>query len=297
MSLDWASIAVSKRVRVIVAVILTTVLFSFYYFYSRLHGSLVVNRQNPPHTFNEPETSGDPKTLLAEATHLYWLSNGPKAAPLFARAEKLFAAEGDSRNELYAKVGRLRSQAETMSFVDLSRILNEQLQTPIVQNDSRLRLWILIAKGYTDIELDYRVSKRDWLEAQDIAKSLGESQWVTRASGELGLIAFLEGNPGRAARLLGGALLPTMTNGDTAGQVRFLELLGRGFEEVNRHAEALRFFERAIKLAEADPDCGLPFMGYEGKAQALISLGKTEEARSVLESALAKAQIAREARP
>ena len=51
-----------------------------------------------------------------------------------------------------------------------------------------------------------------------------------------------------------------MTNGDTAGQVRFLELLGRGFEEVNRHAEALRFFERAIKLAEADPDCGLPFM-------------------------------------
>jgi hypothetical protein len=39
--------------------------------------------------------------------------------------------------------------------------------------------------GYTDIELDYRASKRDWLEAQDIAKSLGESQWVMRASGEL----------------------------------------------------------------------------------------------------------------
>jgi len=48
----------------------------------------------------------------------------------------------------------------------------------------------------------------------------------------IGLISFLEGNPGRAARLLGGALLSTMANGDTAGQVRFLELLGRGFEEV-----------------------------------------------------------------
>ena len=177
-----------------------------------------------------------------------------------------------------------------MSFVELSLILNAQLQNPIVQNDSRLRLWCLIAKGYTDIEIDYRSAKRDWLEAQDIAKSLGESQWVTRASGELGLIAFLEGNPGRAARLLGGALLSTMTNGDTAGQVRFLELIGRGFEEVNRHAEALKFFERAIKLAEGHPDCGLPFMGYEGKAQALVSLGKTEEARSVLESALAKAR-------
>ena len=113
---------------------------------------------------------------------------------------------------------------------------------------------------------------------------------MTRASGELGLIGFLEGNPGRAARLLGGALLSTMANGDTGGQVRFLELLGRGFEEVNRHAEALKFFERAIKLAEANPDCGLPFMGYEGKAQALVSLGRTDEAKRVLENALTKAR-------
>ena len=71
---------------------------------------------------------------------------------------------------------------------------------------------------------------------------------------------------------------------------RFLELLGRGFEEVNRHAEALRFFERAIKLAEADHDCGLPFMGYEGKAQALVALGRTDEAKVVLEDALTKAR-------
>jgi len=86
-----------------------------------------------------------------------------------------------------------------MPFVDLSRFLNEQLQNPIVQNDKQLRLWCLIAKGYTDIEIDYRATKRDWLEAQEIANELGEKQWATRASGELGLVAFLEGNPGRAA--------------------------------------------------------------------------------------------------
>src|SRR5208282_4032399 len=241
-------------------------------------------------TSAEVQLSADPQVLLTSADRFYFLSNGPAAAPLYTRAEKLFSERGDARNELYAKIGQLRSEAETMSFVDLSRFLNEQLQNPIVQADKKLRLWCLIAKGYTDIEIDYRASKRDWLEAQDIAKTLGEDQWVTRASGELGLIGFLEGNPGRAARLLGGALLSTMANGDTGGQVRFLELLGRGFEEVNRHAEALKFFERAIKLAEAEPDCGLPFMGYEGKAQALVSLGRTEEARSVLESALAKAR-------
>src|SRR6202451_503504 len=141
--------------------------------------------------------SADPQVLLKTADRFYFLNNGPAAEPLYSRAEKLFSERGDAQNELHAKVGQLRSEAETMSFVDLSRFLNEQLQNPIVQSDKKLRLWCLIAKGYTDIEIDYRSSKRDWVEAQDIAKSLGEGQWVTRASGELGLIGFLEGNSGR----------------------------------------------------------------------------------------------------
>ena len=234
--------------------------------------------------------SSDPQTLLVAADHFYWLNNGPAAGPLYERAENLFSERADARNALHAKIGRLRSNAETMSFVDLSRFLGEQLQNPILKDDKELRLWCLIAKGYTDIEIDYRATKRDWLEAQEIAKSLGQDQWVARANGELGLIAFLEGNPGHAARLLGGALLSTMTSGDVGGQIRFLELLGRGFEEVNRHAEAMRFFDRAIKVAEGEKDCGLPFMAYEGKAQALVAMGKPNDARNVLENALVKAR-------
>ena len=192
--------------------------------------------------------------ILAAADHFYWLNNGPAAAPLYIRAEELFSKNRDKRKELHAHIGRLRSEAETMSFVDLSRYLGEQLQSPLLKDDKDLRLWCLIAKGYTDIELDYRATKQDWLEVKQIAKSLGQNQWVTRANGELGLVAFLEGNPGRAARLMGGALLSTMASGDVAGQIRFLELLGRGFEEVNRHAEAMRFFDRAIKLADGEKD-------------------------------------------
>jgi len=236
------------------------------------------------------EGSDDPQLLLSEADHFYWLNNGHKAAPLYARAEGLFSAHGDLRKEVHAKVGRLRSEAETMSFVELSRFLEAQLHDPVVERDKGLRLWCLIAKGYTDIEIDYRAAKRDWLEVQDVAKDLDESGWFTRASGELGLIAFLEGNPGRAARLLGGALLSTMTTGDTGGQIRFLELIGNGFEEVNRHAEALIFFERAIRLADGEKDSGLPFMAYEGKAQALVALGKREEARILLSDALTRAR-------
>jgi len=47
---------------------------------------------------------------------------------LYARAEKLFSEKGDHRNELHAHIGRLRSEAETMSFVDLSRYFAEELQ-------------------------------------------------------------------------------------------------------------------------------------------------------------------------
>jgi len=74
--------------------------------------------------------SSDPQTLLAVADHFYWLNNGPAAGPFYEKAEKLFSDKADARNALHAKIGRLRSNAETMSFVDLSRFLGEQLQKP-----------------------------------------------------------------------------------------------------------------------------------------------------------------------
>ena len=277
-----------KSVFVAVLILLGIFLFSHRAF-TRLHGFSLENDLNPD-TLNQPDSTG-PQALLAEANRFYWLNNGPKAGPLYAKAEALFAQRGDARNELYAKIGRLRSEAERMSFVDLSRFMGDQLNTAVVRNDAELRLWCLAAKGYTDIEIDYQAEKRDWLEAREIATHLRESRWVTRADGELGIIAFLEGKTGQGAKLLGSALVSTMTNGDIGGQVRFLEMLGNGMVEVNRNSEALMFFERAIKLAEANQDSGLPFMGYEGKAQALVALGRPEEAKRVLEDALAKARL------
>jgi len=55
---------------------------------------------------------------------------------------------------LLTQLGHIQPLAAT-------RFLNEQLQNPIVQADKKLRLWCLIAKGYTDIEIDYRAAKRD----------------------------------------------------------------------------------------------------------------------------------------
>ncbi|HEV2224535.1 MAG TPA: CHAT domain-containing tetratricopeptide repeat protein [Candidatus Acidoferrales bacterium] len=232
------------------------------------------------------KTLSSPQLLLAEANRLSWLFNWPKAEPLYARAEKLFKESGDTRDEIYARVGRIRAQSETMSYVDVSEMIGKELDDPVVKTDPNLRLWCLAQKGYTDIEISPTVTKWDWTQARNIAKTLGETQWVARANAELGIVAFLQGESGRAAKLVGDALLSAMASGDTGGQVRSLEMLGNGFNTVQRHAEALAFFDRAIKVATKTPDAGFPYMAFEGKAQALVGQNKLRDARDTLNQAL-----------
>src|SRR5207245_6779973 len=85
--------------------------------------------------------SRNPEILVAEANRLAWLFNWPKAEPLYVRAEQLFKEQGDTRNEVYARVGRIRAQSETMSWVDVSQILGKELDLPVAKNDKKLRLW------------------------------------------------------------------------------------------------------------------------------------------------------------
>src|SRR5467141_2460032 len=173
-----------------------------------------------------------------------------------------------------------------MSWVDVSEILGKELDLPIAKRDKTLRLWCLAAKGYTDLEINPVSAKRVWTEAQGIAHDLGEWEWEARAKGELGFVAFLEGNTRRAAIMVGDAYLSAKASGDVGGQVRLLEMLGNGFNEAKRYGEALAFFERAIKTSSSNPDAGFPFMAYEGESQTLAAQGKMTEATEKLERAL-----------
>ena len=100
----------------------------------------------------DSEALKHPELLLAEANRLAWLFNWPKAEPLYVRSEELFKKRGDTRNEIYARVGRIRAQAETMSWVDVSEMLGRQLEIPVVKSDQRLRIWCLAAKAYRDLK-------------------------------------------------------------------------------------------------------------------------------------------------
>ena len=87
-----------------------------YYAYTRHYRMVSGNAAGSPVDSAVLQQSTDPQALLSAADHFYWLNNGPAAAPLYARAEQLFLERGDARNELHAKVGRLRSEATSQRF-------------------------------------------------------------------------------------------------------------------------------------------------------------------------------------
>ncbi|MEQ1887399.1 MAG: hypothetical protein ABL967_20220, partial [Bryobacteraceae bacterium] len=151
-----------------------------------------------------PESN--PKRLIEKADRLAWLYNWYLAGPIYAEAEMQFEHAGDSRNALYAKIGRLRSEWETMSFPEVSEYLATELESPLVRNDPQLRLWILDAKGTVDLEVNVASARQVYEETRELARKLGDKAREARASGELGIIAFLDGGTGDAMQLLGEAL-------------------------------------------------------------------------------------------
>src|SRR3981189_543184 len=90
---------------------------------SRKYIWLYVTRTRDPRPqvadlLRDPAASSNPEILLKEANRLAWLFNWPKAEPLYTRAAQLFKDKGDTRNEVYSRVGRIRAQSESMSWVN-----------------------------------------------------------------------------------------------------------------------------------------------------------------------------------
>src|ERR1700682_4712945 len=63
----------------------------------------------PPSAQNR-SNNANPKRLIEKADRLAWLYNWYVAGPFYAEAEKVFEQTGDSRNALFAKIRRLRSE-------------------------------------------------------------------------------------------------------------------------------------------------------------------------------------------
>lgn len=234
---------------------------------------------------NAAQPAPDPARLLQEADRLAWLRAWSAAEPLFTQAQKLFAAQGDQRNALYAEVSAFRGQLPRTSVPAASARLEDYLQNPLVQSDDRLRLRVLVIKGETDEDLDPTLAGQSWREALALAEKLGDAAWANRAKGELGLVAFLQGDVGGSVIGLGQAVKVAQSNGDVSSLVRWLTLFGHGYVQLGRPQEALDFYDRALKAAGAVPELQFSVMTYVGKSNALIKLGRVEEADTILTQA------------
>ena len=165
--------------------------------------------------------AADATALLREADRYADAGNWVAARDLYAQAEQAFRATGDTRNELYAKFGRMHRDVEAGSYSTVSRELLADLAKPTVQNDPALKIRALSLKGTIDLNLNTAAAKEDYSQIRELAKSLGDPKWENRATGELGIIAGVNGDLGTAAVALVAAISKAAELHDLAGQLNF----------------------------------------------------------------------------
>jgi len=231
-------------------------------------------------------SEANPKRLIEKADRLAWLYNWYMAGPLYAEAEKIFEQGGDHRNALYAKIGCIRSEWESMSFREVSEYLAAELESDLVQSDEELRLWLLDAKGSVDLEVNVGAARLVYEEFRDLARKRADKAREARASGELGIIAFMEGETGKSLELLADALRTSIELKDVGAHIRYLNLMGNGLTLYGRPEDAIRYYDRALQLVRSTPELDTSTMAIAGKARALVALGKRAESEKLFQDAL-----------
>ncbi|HKV23167.1 MAG TPA: CHAT domain-containing protein [Candidatus Acidoferrum sp.] len=235
--------------------------------------------------------SDDPDVLLKQAFHYGDLYNWADAAPMFTEAEQLYSARGDNRNALYAHLGRIRSTMEQLTLPEVSEELGAELdKNPLLQSDKQLRLFCLMVLGDIDGEIDAAPMRRDWEAALKLAQELGDKKLENRASGELGFALFLEGDMTPARQKVAGALMGAMMLGDIGAQIRYLGAVGYAYMHLGSYDDALGYFDKALKIAAANPDAGYQFVVNEGRLQAFRGMGKLDAAEQLANEIIAEAR-------
>ncbi len=245
----------------------------------------------------EPALATGPRDILAQADHFADLGNWDKARDLYAQAEQGFHAAGDERNELYAKFGRLHRDVESGSYAAVLHQIETDLDNPVVQGDTGLRIRALSLKGTIDLNVNTAGAEDDFSEILAIAKSTGDDKWENRATGELGVVAGVNGDIGKAAVSLLNAISMAAALHDVAAQVNFSVWLANGMTVHGLADRALPILDGALAAASHNPDAGFPLLLYIAKIRALIYLpAKSDgsagrnEAKGLIEQSLSYAR-------
>jgi CHAT domain-containing protein/tetratricopeptide (TPR) repeat protein len=228
---------------------------------------------------------------MQQALHYADLYNWADAGPFFAKAEKLYRAKGDTRNTLYAHIGAIRATMERRSLPRTSEELSRELETnPLLRRDAALRMFCLSVKGDIDGEIDAAPMKKDWAEVRSLAAGFGDAKWRNRASAEIGFAEFMEGHMDQARAHVAGALIQAARTHDLGAQIRYLAAIGTGMVLVRNYEAGLDYLQKALQISAKVPDAGYPFLAKEGNLQALLGLGKIDEAQKLGAEIIREAQ-------
>lgn len=236
------------------------------------------------------DAAGSAAAALESAERLAWLRNWSAAQPYYAEAERHFEAAGDRRNAAFARISRIRGELHRLALIETSQRLATELEDPLMESDLRLRLRCLVVKGDVDLDFDSSLAQRDWAEAKAVAETLGDAAWVNRANGELAIVSFLGGDHMSAALTIAASLNKAKQLGDVGSVIRYQTLIGSGLVQWKQYDKALKYFDEALAIAKSVPEIQHPLLVYSGKIEALIGMGKKDEARKLLAESLAAAQ-------
>lgn len=228
---------------------------------------------------------------LQRGLHLAYLYNWTDAAPDFQAAEKGFTSAGDKRNALYAHLGLIRATIEQHNLPRASAQLSTELEAnPLLKSDKQLRMFCLIVKGDIDLEIDTRTARRDWEQVQALAHSLGDERWENRASAQIGITAFYDGDLQTASRNVGRAVAVAARIHDAGAEIRYTTVLGMALSQAKMYNQALPYFRKALALARKTPDSGYPLFTYEAKLEAFIGLKRYGNAQRLGDNMLRHVQ-------
>lgn len=243
-----------------------------------------------PSAAQVPAASADPRQAMEKAEHLVDIYNWYDAHPYYMEAERMFLAQGDERNALFARASRLRGEMQILPFPDLIDAIDKILSTDIAKNDPALRLRCLIIRGDVNLEIDAPAAKDDWEVVLATAKQIGDRKWESRAIGELGMIAFLLGDASTARLQVGQALMTAMTSGDVGAQIRYYAAIATGLQLSQEYEQAIRYFDLALNTAAKHPESGFQYISYWGKAKSLLALRRYQEAEQLIRESLRHAE-------
>ncbi len=226
-----------------------------------------------------------PEALLQQADDLSWKNQWIEAAPIYARAERLFAQEDRPSQALYAHVSQFIPRAESEELPALLFELQQDLALPAAQ-EPETRLRILVIQGMIETNYDAAMASKTWRQVQALARQQHQYRLMARAVGEQGIAAFLLGDVATAKKLVVRAWIVAKYLHDPAAQVRYASMYGTGLVALRRYDEAIQVLDGAIHTAARSPGIAYPSIAVGSKIDALRGLHRYQAALALSDEVL-----------